>query len=221
MQGLERGADASTPPGGCRVTAPTLALPPGKCLTDIWPYLRPQVKTRWLKVVEREAPVRRPVLEVPVRRPMQIPADPAAVIQARRDALLAETRIAAPRPRDVNGRLVWTDEEMRAARSAYWRHRRHGGPALTAAQRDALNASRRQEEAARAAQRGKPLLSRPWRLPTETVTQVERMLTKGATARQVAEALDRAPLGVRSALRRAGRPDLARLFGRVSARGAS
>ena len=32
-----------------------LALPPGRCLTDAWQHLPPDLRRRWLKVVQDEA----------------------------------------------------------------------------------------------------------------------------------------------------------------------
>jgi hypothetical protein len=37
------------------VTAPPLVLPPGQCLTDIWPNLHGAARRRWLAVVAVEA----------------------------------------------------------------------------------------------------------------------------------------------------------------------
>jgi hypothetical protein len=37
------------------VTAPPLILPPGRCLTDIWPNLHGAARRRWLAVVAAEA----------------------------------------------------------------------------------------------------------------------------------------------------------------------
>lgn len=33
----------------------TPQLPPGRCLTDVWPHLRPEDRRHWLRVVQAEA----------------------------------------------------------------------------------------------------------------------------------------------------------------------
>lgn len=33
----------------------TPQLPPGRCLTDVWPHLRPEDRRYWLRVVQAEA----------------------------------------------------------------------------------------------------------------------------------------------------------------------
>jgi regulator of protease activity HflC (stomatin/prohibitin superfamily) len=37
------------------VTAPPLIIPPGQCLTDIWPHLHNAARRRWLALVAVEA----------------------------------------------------------------------------------------------------------------------------------------------------------------------
>ena len=72
-------------------------LPPGRCLTDIWPHLTPAQRRPWLRVVEVEA--RQVRAEVQRARYGVRPV--TAVQQQRRDDLLAalyRSRTLTPPP---------------------------------------------------------------------------------------------------------------------------
>ena len=70
---------------------PALRLPPGLCLTDVWPHLPLPVRQRWVQVIEGEArAVRRDVAAA--RRVREcLRETPDATQQARRDLLDEET----------------------------------------------------------------------------------------------------------------------------------
>ena len=68
-----------------------LSLPPGVCLTSVWPHLSLREKQRWVQVVEVEArAVRRDAAAARKTREC-VRETAAATQQARRELLEAET----------------------------------------------------------------------------------------------------------------------------------
>jgi hypothetical protein len=82
-----------------------LVLPPGRCLTDVWPHLPLRLKVRWLLVVEQEGRAVRKEAAAARRHQaiILLPADAAA--RKRREVLEMEAatfRVGQPRKRPVS-----------------------------------------------------------------------------------------------------------------------
>ena len=124
---------------------------------------------------------------------------------------------------DVPVPAGWTLEEMRAANAARTKWRLGRGPELTDEQRDAMRAyTRWRSECQRRARGvqarppaapGTPRKNRPY---AETLDEVLDLA--GEHPEQVCRRLGMTPSAIDMALRRVGRPDLARPFNRLHQR---
>jgi len=120
--------------------------------------------------------------------------------------------VSAARPRDEKGRLIWTEDEQRAANNANWHWKNGTGPELTDEQRDAHRAYLRTKDERARRERGQSRRGNERSRRTQEITDYVQATTGTLDPRQIAGDLGITPNAVAMALERAERRDLAAPF---------